>query len=96
VDWIGVGVAEGLSAEVHLHNHLLADPQPDAGGKDFIEALNADSLKVVTAFVEPSLALTGLDRKFQFKRFGYFVADRVDHLAGERVIFNRISGLKDR
>mgnify|MGYP000992378672 CR=1 FL=1 len=37
-------------------DRLFKDPQPDAGGKDFIEALNPDSLKVVTAYVEPSLA----------------------------------------
>lgn len=90
-----VGVADDLSREVHLHNRLFSDPQPDAGGKDFIEALNPDSLKVMTAFVEPSLALAQPDHKFQFERFGYFVADRVDHLAGEKPVFNRVTGLKD-
>ncbi len=66
----------------------------DAGGKDFIEALNPDSLKVVTAYVEPSLAAAKPDDKFQFERHGYFVADREDHAAGKPV-FNRVTGLKD-
>jgi glutaminyl-tRNA synthetase len=90
-----VGVADGVQAEVRLYDRLFSDPQPDAGSKDFIEALNPDSLKVVTAFVEPSLAQAQPDQKFQFERFGYFVADRVDHLAGEKPVFNRVTGLKD-
>ena len=89
-----VGIADGVQAEVRLYDRLFSDPQPDAGGKDFIEALNPDSLKVVTAFVEPSLALAEPDQKLQFERFGYFVADRVDHVAGKPV-FNRVTGLKD-
>jgi glutaminyl-tRNA synthetase len=90
-----VGVSDGVQAEVRLYDRLFSDPNPDAGGKDFIEALNPDSLKVVTAFVEPSLALAQPDQKFQFERFGYFVADRVDHVAGSRPVFNRVTGLKD-
>jgi len=51
-----VGVADGVSAEVRMYDRLFLDAQPDAGGKDFIESLNPNSLKVVTAIVEPSLA----------------------------------------
>ncbi len=90
-----VSVASGVSAEVRLYDRLFSDPNPDAGGKDFIEALNPKSLKVVTAYVEPSLAAAQPDQKFQFERFGYFVADRVDHVAGVRPVFNRVTGLKD-
>ena len=35
------------------------------------------------------------DEKFQFERHGYFVADRVDHRTGGRLVFNRVTGLKD-
>jgi glutaminyl-tRNA synthetase len=89
-----VGVADGVSAEVRLYDRLFADAHPDAGGKDFLQALNPDSLKVVTAYVEPSLAQAQPDQKFQFERFGYFVADRQDHTPGKPV-FNRAVGLKD-
>ncbi|MFM7026643.1 MAG: glutamine--tRNA ligase/YqeY domain fusion protein [Limnohabitans sp.] len=89
-----VGVADGVQAEVRLYDRLFADAHPDAGGKDFLQALNPDSLKVVTAFVEPSLAAAKPDQKFQFERFGYFVADRLDHATGKPV-FNRAVGLKD-
>ncbi len=53
-----------------------------AGGKDFLAALNPDSLKTVTAYVEPSLARAEVDDKFQFERHGYFVADRKDRAPG--------------
>jgi glutaminyl-tRNA synthetase len=90
-----VRVADGLSAEVRLYDHLFKDAQPDAGGKDFLESLNPDSLKVVTAYVEPSLAAAKPDDKFQFERFGYFVADRADHGVDGKAVFNRVTGLKD-
>ena len=90
-----VGAADGVSAEVRLYDRLFTDPQPDAGGKNFLDALNPNSLKVVTAYVEPSLAVAQPDQKFQFERHGYFVADRTDHGVGGKVVFNRVTGLKD-
>ncbi|WP_042426602.1 glutamine--tRNA ligase/YqeY domain fusion protein [Comamonas granuli] len=89
-----VGAADGVQAEVRLYDRLFTDAQPDAGGKDFLALLNPGSLKVVTAYVEPSLAAAQPDDKFQFERFGYFVADRKDHAPGKPV-FNRVTGLKD-
>ncbi len=89
-----VGVADGVAAEVRLYDRLFTDPQPDAGGKDFLASLNPESLKTVTAYVEPSLAQAAADDKFQFERHGYFVADRKDHTKGKPV-FNRVTGLKD-
>ncbi|QKO22407.1 glutamine--tRNA ligase [Rhodoferax sp. BAB1] len=89
-----VAVADGVAAEVRLYDRLFTDAQPDAGGKDFLASLNPDSLKTVTAYVEPSLAQAAADDKFQFERHGYFVADRKDHQAGMPV-FNRVTGLKD-
>ena len=90
-----VGVADGVQAEVRMYDRLFLDAQPDAGGKDFIESLNPDSLKVVTAIVEPSLAQAKPDDKFQFERHGYFVADRGDHVQGTKPVFNLAVGLKD-
>jgi glutaminyl-tRNA synthetase len=83
-----------VPAEVRLYDRLFTEAQPDAGGKDFIESLNPDSLQVVTAYVEPSLVSAKADDKFQFERHGYFVADRKDHVAG-KLVFNRAVGLKD-
>ena len=89
-----VSAHDGLAAEVRMYDRLFLDPQPDAGGKDYLESLNPDSLKIVTAIVEPALANAQADEKFQFERHGYFVADRVDHAAGKPV-FNFAVGLKD-
>ena len=70
-------------------------PSPTQAAKIFIESLNPNSLKVITAFVEPSLASAKADDKFQFERHGYFVADRVDHIQGAKPVFNLAVGLKD-
>ena len=51
-----VAAADALQAEVRLYDRLFAVPQPDTTEKDFLEELNPESLKVVTAYVEPSLA----------------------------------------
>ena len=89
-----VGVHDAIAAEMRLYDRLFTEAQPDAGGKDFKAALNPHSKKVVTGYLEPSLANARPDDKFQFERHGYFVADRVDHAAGKPVL-NRIAGLKD-
>jgi len=92
ITWVGVN--DGLEAQVRMYDRLFTDAQPDAGGKDFLAALNPDSLKVVTAYVEPSLAHVPAGTHFQFERHGYFVTDRVDHAEG-KLVFNKITGLKD-
>jgi glutaminyl-tRNA synthetase len=56
--------------------------------------MRPDSLKPVTAYVEPSSAQAAADDNFQFERHGYFVADHKDHAKGKPV-FNRVTGLKD-
>jgi glutaminyl-tRNA synthetase len=89
-----VGAADGVEAEVRLYDRLFAVAQPGAGEKDFLEEINPDSLKVVAAYVEPSLGMAKADARFQFERHGYFVADRKDHAEGKPV-FNRVTGMKD-
>ena len=89
-----VGAADGVRAEVRMYDRLFLDAQPDAGGKDFMERLNPDSLKVAMAIVEPSLACAAPGQQFQFERHGYFVADRVDHVQGSKPVFNLAVGLK--
>lgn len=89
-----VGAADAVPAEVRLYDRLFAVAQPDTTDKDFLEEINPDSLKVVTAYVEPALAKAKGDDRFQFERHGYFVADRKDHAKGKPV-FNRVTGMKD-
>jgi glutaminyl-tRNA synthetase len=89
-----VAAHDALQAEVRLYDRLFSEAQPDAGGKDFLTALNTNSLSTVQAYVEPSLANAAAGDAFQFERLGYFVADRIDSTGGKRV-FNRAVGLKD-
>lgn len=89
-----VGVHDALPAELRLYDRLFKDPQPDAGGRDFLQSLNPLSKQIARGFVEPSLAGAKPDDKFQFERHGYFVADRHDHSPGAPV-FNRTATLKD-
>ena len=89
-----VSAAHALEAEVRLYDRLFSDPQPDSGDKNFLDALNPDSKKIVTAYLEPTLATAKAEDRFQFERHGYFVADRIDSQPGKPV-FNRVVGLKD-
>jgi glutaminyl-tRNA synthetase len=66
----------------------------EAAERDFLDDLNADSKRVITALVEPALAQAPAEARYQFERAGYFVADRVDHAPG-RAVFNRTVTLKD-
>ena len=89
-----VGQHDAVPAELRLYDRLFTEAQPDAGGRDFKASLNPASKRVVTGYVEPSLAGLAKDVRVQFERHGYFVTDRVDHTAAKPV-FNKITGLKD-
>ena len=89
-----VSQTDAVAAEVRLYDRLFSEANPDAGGKDFLTSLNPDSLKVIQAYVEPTLACSTPDAKFQFERHGYFVADRLDYKS-DKPVFNRCTGLKD-
>jgi glutaminyl-tRNA synthetase len=92
VTW--VGAHEAVEAEVRLYDRLFTEPQPDAGGRDFLSVLNPHSKQVVTGYLEPGLRAIARDQNFQFERHGYFAPDRQDHTAARPVI-NKITGLKD-
>ena len=91
---ISIDLAAGMPAEAPLYERLFIEAHPEAGGKDFIEDLNPHSLKVLNTFVEPSLAESKADDKFQFEQHGYFVADQADHATG-KLAFNSTVELKD-
>jgi glutaminyl-tRNA synthetase len=91
IAWISAAHAQ--AAEVRLYDRLFAEAQPDAGGRDFLQAINPDSKRVVTGYVEPGI-MAAPEAAFQFERLGYFVADRIDSTV-ERPVFNRIATLRD-
>ena len=88
-----VSAKHAVDAEVRLYDRLFTEPEPEAAG-DFLECLNADSLKVVTGKLEPSLAELPAGERVQFERLGYFTPD-AKGTAPEKPVFNRIVGLRD-
>ena len=89
-----VSVTTGAAVQVRLYDRLFSEAQPESGGRDFLTVLNPNSKKNVTAYAEPSLLQASAEAHFQFERHGYFVADRVEHAAGN-LVFNRTATLKD-
>ena len=89
-----VSAKHAVATEVRLYDRLFKEAQPDAGGRNFLEALNPDSKRVVNAYLEPGAETMQPEDRCQFERHGYFVADRHDSKPGKPV-FNRIVGLRD-
>ena len=88
-----VSAEHALPAEVRLYEPLFTQANPEEGVDDFVENLNPDSIRVVDALVEPSLAAAAPGDKFQFVRDGYFCVDLDSE--PERLVFNRTVSLKD-
>lgn len=83
-----------LSAQVRLYDRLFSEAHPDAGGKNFLDTLNPNSMAVAHAHLESSLADANAGLAYQFERHGYFVVDHGDSKPGQWV-FNRTATLKD-
>ena len=65
-----VSAAHAHAAEVRLYDRLFKVPNPEG-----VSDLNPDSMRTVTAQLEPSLAAAEPEQRFQFERHGYFVKD---------------------
>ena len=92
IHWLSVAHAQ--PTEVRLYDRLFKDAHPGAGGRDFLLDLNPDSVKNITAQLEPALAAAKPGERFQFERHGYFVVDTGDSAPGKPV-FNRAVTLRD-
>lgn len=92
VHW--VSASHGIEAELRVYGRLLNHQAPDRGGEDFMVHINTDSLSIVSAIIEPSLALAAPETVFQFEREGYYVADRHDHTV-DKPVFNLTIGLRE-
>ncbi|PWI30071.1 glutamine--tRNA ligase [Flavobacteriaceae bacterium LYZ1037] len=89
-----VSVPHAIKAEVREYDRLFLNEAPDAhSDKDFMEFINPESLKIVEAFVEPSLADAKVGDRFQFQRLGYFNVD--NDTISDKLVFNKTVGLKD-
>ena len=89
-----VSIKHALKAEVREYDRLFNDEAPDSHqDKDFMEFLNPNSLKIIEAYVEPSLKEANIGDRFQFQRLGYFNMD--DDSTSDSLVFNKTVGLRD-
>ncbi len=86
-----VSAQRAIPAEVRLYDRLFTDENPDSDS--FMEYLNPNSLEMLKAFVEPSLAEAEPGFRFQFERQGYFIVD--PDSTTEKLVLNRTVPLKD-
>ncbi len=97
-----VSAAHACAAEIRLYDRLFKVPAPGARRegdapdleRNFLDDLNPESKRTITAQLEPCLRDAKSEDRFQFERHGYFAADRVDSRDGQPV-FNRAVTLKD-
>jgi len=89
-----VSIKHAIKAETREYDRLFMDEAPDSHqDKNFMEFVNPNSLKTITAFVEPSLAEAKVGERFQFQRLGYFNVDNDSTL--DKLVFNKTVGLRD-
>jgi len=84
-----------VKAEVRLYDRLFVKENPDEveEGETYKNYLNPDSLKIITAMVEPAVKNAQVLEKYQFERCGYFSVD--NDSTAQKLVFNRIVPLKD-
>lgn len=90
-----VSATQNINCEVRLYERLFTDEAPDAGGKNFLDCINPDSMEILqNCKAELSLAQAKATDRFQFERQGYFCLDsKYSH--ADKLVFNRTISLKD-
>lgn len=94
IHWVSAEFGKQVEARMYENLFLSESPDDAPDGKTFLDNMNPNSLKVISAWVEPSLMDAQPNDKFQFERVGYFCADAKDSKPGTPV-FNRTVGLRD-
>jgi len=91
IHWVSAKHAQEV--EIRMYDRLFSKENPEEGEEGFLAAINPDSLKILTGYVEPSLASTKPGGRFQFERVGYFCTDIES--TEEKIVFNLTVNLKD-
>ena len=92
----GAETLAGVHGENRPDHVALADDAPfdEPTERNYLDDLNRDSKRVISAYVEPALTRALGEDRYQFERHGYFIADAIDHSA-TRPVFNRTVTLRD-
>jgi glutaminyl-tRNA synthetase len=88
-----VSSQHAVQSKVRIYDRLFNTENPGAGGTDFIEQLNPDSLTIVDCFAEPAIATLKIGSTVQFERQGYFSVDPDSN--PDALVFNRTVALRD-
>lgn len=88
-----VSVQHAATAEVRMYDRLFKVENPSSEEGDFKDYINADSLQILNAFIEPSLKNAVAEARYQFLRKGYFCLD--EDSTATQLVFNRTVTLKD-
>jgi glutaminyl-tRNA synthetase len=90
-----VSASHHINCEVRLYDRLFNDESPDAGDKNFLDALNPGNLTILQGCkAESSLAAAKVGQGYQFERQGYFCLDS-KYSTQDKLVFNRTISLKD-
>jgi glutaminyl-tRNA synthetase len=88
-----VSQKQAIPIEIREYDRLFMTEIPGAKEGDFLKDLNPDSLNIITAQAEPSLANTAQGESYQFQRKGYFVVDQES--TKTKTVFNKTVSLRD-
>ena len=86
-----VGAVPAGHSVTTLDDEIDADEQTE---RNFLDDLNPQGKRVISAYVEPALAQSEPESRYQFERHGYFVADLRESQPA-RPVFNRAVTLRD-
>ncbi|HPW51322.1 MAG TPA: glutamine--tRNA ligase/YqeY domain fusion protein [Spirochaetota bacterium] len=93
IHWVSADHA--LQIETRLYDKLFLKENPfdTEEGKDYKTNINPDSLKVIKAYIEPTVSGCASSESYQFERHGYFCVDYDS--TPEKIVFNKTVSLKD-
>lgn len=90
-----VSAQHNLDCEVRLYDRLFTEAEPAAGGRDFMQSINPNSLQILTGCkAEVALAVDATRTHYQFEREGYFIQDS-KYSKADKLVFNQTIGLRD-
>ncbi|WP_040577138.1 glutamine--tRNA ligase/YqeY domain fusion protein [Methylophaga lonarensis] len=89
-----VSATQGKQVELRMYDRLFKAQAPGKATGNYLDDVNPDSLKIITAIAEPATVDCEPETAYQFEREGYFVSDRYDHSANAPV-FNLTISLKE-
>ncbi len=91
IHWLNA--SDAVAATFRLYDRLFTEATPDSVS-DYRTLLNPESKRICRGYVEPDLAKSAPDVRFQIERTGYFVTDRVLHMS-DKPVLNLAVGLRD-